>query len=153
MKVIIFAKIISVNLAVENKVINVITIFENSSGNENHDKSIMEEPLNSAKPSNKLNIKDNNLINTAVSSVDTYLSTTGTTNITSGTVTGASSVSATVAISATRETLADNCSANSSSGHSYRTTFNGPTNHSTKDSISTLNCAWITVNVCRCISP
>ena len=54
MKVIIFAKTISVNLAVENKVINVITIFENSSGNENHDKSIMEEPLNSAKPSNKL---------------------------------------------------------------------------------------------------
>ena len=83
MKVIIFAKIISVNLAVENKVINVITIFENSSGNENHDKSIMEEPLNSAKPSNKLNIKDNNLINTAVSSVDTYLSTTGTTDVTS----------------------------------------------------------------------
>lgn len=83
MKVIIFAKTISVNLAVENKVINVITIFENSSGNENHDKSIMEEPLNSAKPSSKLNIKDNNLINTAVSSVDTYLSTTGTTDVTS----------------------------------------------------------------------
>ena len=31
MKVIIFAKTISVNLAVENKVINVITIFENAS--------------------------------------------------------------------------------------------------------------------------
>ena len=29
------------------------------------------------------NIKDNNLINTAVSSVDTYLSTTGTTDVTS----------------------------------------------------------------------
>lgn len=70
MKVIIFAKTISVNLAVENKVINVITIFENSSGNENHDKSIMEEPLNSAKPSNKLNIKDNNLINTAGNAVN-----------------------------------------------------------------------------------
>lgn len=82
-KVIIFAKTTSVNLAVENKVINVITIFENPSGNENHDKSIMEEPLNSAKPSNKLNIKDKNLINTIVSSVDTYLSTTGTTDVTS----------------------------------------------------------------------
>ena len=48
MKVIIFAKTISVNLAVENKVINVITIFENSSGNENHDKSIMEEMVTEA---------------------------------------------------------------------------------------------------------
>lgn len=83
MKVIILAKITSVNLAVENKVINVITIFENSSGNENQDKSIMEEPLNSAKPSNKLNIKDNILIIIAVSSVDTYLSATGTTDVTS----------------------------------------------------------------------
>lgn len=83
MKVIIFAKIRSVNLAVENKVINVITIFENSSGNENHDKSIMEEPLNRANPSNKLNTKDNSLITTAASSVNTYLSVTGTTGVTS----------------------------------------------------------------------
>ena len=79
----IFNIAISVNFAVEKRVIKVITIFEKPSGNENHCKSIMEEPLNSAKPSNKLNIKDNNLINTAVSSVDTYLSTTGTTDVTS----------------------------------------------------------------------
>ncbi|KKY80309.1 hypothetical protein OA46_20335 [Enterobacter cloacae] len=62
--------------------ISVITIFENSSGNENQDKSIMEEPLKSAKPSNKLNKKDNTLIIIAVSSVDTYLPATGTTEIT-----------------------------------------------------------------------
>ncbi|WP_308563401.1 hypothetical protein [uncultured Klebsiella sp.] len=79
----IFAKTISVNLAVENKVINVITIFEKLSGNENQDRLIMEEPLNSAKPSNKLNIKDNILKTTIVSSIDTYLSTTGTTDVTS----------------------------------------------------------------------
>lgn len=79
----IFAKTISVNLAVENRVINVITIFENSSGNENQDRLIMEEPLNRAKPSNKLNIKDNILITIAVSSIDTYLPATGTTDITS----------------------------------------------------------------------
>lgn len=83
MKVFIFAKIISVNLAVENKVINVIIIFENSSGKENQDRSIMEEPLNSAKPSNKLKIKDIILITIVASSVDTYLSATGTTKVTS----------------------------------------------------------------------
>ena len=67
----------------ENRVINVITIFENSSGKENQDRSIMEEPLNSAKPSNKLNIKDNILITIVASSTDTYLSVTGTTDIAS----------------------------------------------------------------------
>ncbi|MGE0969596.1 hypothetical protein ACQFN5_06415 [Klebsiella sp. WOUb02] len=83
MKVVIFAKTISVNLAVENKVSKVITIFEKPSGNENQDKSIMEEPLSSAKPSNKLNMKDNILTTIVVSSVDTYLSTTSTTDVTS----------------------------------------------------------------------
>ncbi|MCV2510936.1 hypothetical protein NPS48_05570 [Leclercia pneumoniae] len=74
MRVNIFAKTISINLAVENRVIRVIVIFENSSGNENHDKSTIEEPLNSARPSNKLDIKDNILITIAASFVDTYLS-------------------------------------------------------------------------------
>ena len=83
--VLIFAKIKSVNLAVENSVINVITIFENASGNDNHDESIMEEPLNSANPSNKLKMKEKNLITTAVSSLNTYLFVTGTTN-SSGTI-------------------------------------------------------------------
>ncbi|MCU6318664.1 hypothetical protein [Klebsiella aerogenes] len=79
----IFIKTKSVNLAVEKRVINVITIFENPSGNENHDKSIIEEPLSSANPSNKLNIKDKNLIIKAASSIDAYLSITSPTNITS----------------------------------------------------------------------
>lgn len=60
----------SVNFAVEKRVIKVITIFEKPSGNENHCKSIMEEPLSSAKPSNKLKIKEKNLIIKAASSID-----------------------------------------------------------------------------------
>lgn len=83
MEFFIFAKIISVNLAVENRVIKVIIIFENSSGKENQDSSITEEPLNSAKPSNKLNIKDNILKTIAASSDDTYLAATGTTDVAS----------------------------------------------------------------------
>lgn len=53
----------------ENSVISMITIFENISGNDNHDKLIMEEPLNSANPSNKLKMKEKNLITTAESSL------------------------------------------------------------------------------------
>lgn len=79
----IFIKTKSVNLAVEKRVINVITIFENPSGNANHDKSITEEPLSSANPSNKLKIKEKNLIIKAASSIDAYLSTTSPTDITS----------------------------------------------------------------------
>ena len=45
------------------------TIFENSEGSENQYKSITEEPLNSANPSNKPHIKESNLINIVAPSI------------------------------------------------------------------------------------
>lgn len=117
MKVIIFAKTISVNLAVENRVINVITIFENSSGNESQGKSIMEEPLNSAKPRNKLNIKDNSFITTVVSSmIVTYR------------------------LQAPQLLLSEQLVQPSPEipSSSIRPTYNGTTKHSTKDGFSIL---------------
>ena len=54
------------NLAVEKRVISMTTIFENSEGSENQYKSITEEPLNSANPSNKPHIKESNLIYTFI---------------------------------------------------------------------------------------
>ncbi|UUF22107.1 hypothetical protein JSMCR1_p431 (plasmid) [Escherichia coli] len=57
------------NLAVEKRVISMTTIFENSEGSENQYKSITEEPLNSANPSNKPHIKESNLINIVAPSI------------------------------------------------------------------------------------
>ena len=57
------------NLAVEKRVISMTTIFENSEGSENQYKSITEEPLNSANPSNKPHIKESNLIAPSIISI------------------------------------------------------------------------------------